>query len=249
MGERALVVEDEESIAQLNGRLLELEGFRVDIALTAFEGGRLARTNDYTMVILDMNLPDGRGIDVLQIIRERSRTTPVLIVSGVDKTGITVNALDAGADDYLHKPYHTAELRARVRALVRRGQLVESPRIECGNVMLHRMERYATVADEPLNLTGKEFALLEYFVINRGKALARKDLLEKVWRFDFDPGTNMVDVNVARLRAKLAALGANCLLQSQRGVGYVFSESDSSAFTSKISYPGLREPVLQEPAE
>lgn len=225
MSECALVVEDDESIARLNARLLELEGFRVDIALTAVEGSRLARANDYAMIILDMVLPDGRGMAVLEIIRERSKTTPVLIVSGQGETGITVSALDAGADDYLQKPYHTAELRARVRALLRRGQLVESSRIGCGNVMLHRMERYATVADEQLNLTAKEFALLEYFVINRGKTLTRKDLLEKVWRFDFDPGTNMVDVNVARLRAKLVDLSATCRLNAERGVGYVFCEA------------------------
>ena len=219
------MVEDEQSIADLNGRLLELEGFRVDIALTAGEGARLARANDYAMVVLDMNLPDGRGMDVLEIIRDRSKTTPILIVSGVDETATTVGALDAGADDYLNKPYHTAELRARIRALVRRGQLVESPRISCGNLILNRMERFAMVADEELSLTAKEFALLEYFVINRGKTLSRKDLLEKVWRFDFDPGTNMVDVNVARLRSKLAALSATCRVNSQRGVGYVFSET------------------------
>lgn len=220
----ALVIEDEGSIAELNGRLLELEGFRVDIALTAGEGGRLARANDYRMVILDMNLPDGSGMDVLEIVRERSKTTPVLIVSGVDETATTVSALDAGADDYLNKPYVAAELRARVRALMRRGQLVESPVISCGNLSVNRMERYATVADEVLNLTVKEFALLEYFVINCGTTLTRQDLLKKVWRFDFDPGTNMVDVNVARLRAKLAGLSATCRVKSQRGVGYVFSE-------------------------
>lgn len=223
---RALVIEDDENIAALNRRLLELEGFQVDVALTAREGERLARANDYSAVTLDLLLPDGHGMAVLEIIRERSKTTPVLIVSGVGDISSTVSALDAGADDYLHKPYQAQELRARVRALLRRGQLVESPRIECGNVRLHRMERHATVADERLNLTAKEFALLEHFVINRGKTLTRKELLEKVWRFSFDPGTNMVDVNVARLRAKLVALGATCRLDSRRGVGYVFSEDE-----------------------
>lgn len=221
---RALVIEDDESVAQLNRRLLELEGFRVDIAPTASEGDQLARANDYALIILDIFLPDGPGMAVLEMIRERGKTTPVLIVSGVGDLQSTISALDAGADDYLHKPYQAEELRARVRILLRRGQLVESPRIGCGNVMLHRMERYATVADKQLNLTAKEFALLEYFVINRGKTLTRKELLEKVWRFDFDPGTNMVDVNVSRLRAKLADLGATCGLDAERGVGYVFSE-------------------------
>lgn len=225
MDERALVVEDEKSIAELNKRLLELEGFCVDIALTALEGARLARVNDYGIVLLDMNLPDGQGMDVLGVVRRRCETTPILIVSGLNGTSITVSALDAGADDYLLKPYHTAELRARVRALMRRGQVVESASITCGNLSLNRLERCATVGDKQLTLTAKEFALLEYFVLNCGKTLARKDLLQKVWRFDFDPGTNMVDVNVARLRAKMAGLSATCRVNSARGVGYVFSET------------------------
>ena len=225
MDERALVVEDEEGIAELNKRLLELEGFRVDIALTALEGTRLARAHDYGLVILDMNLPDGHGMDVLGVVRDRSGMTPVLIVSGVNATDITVGALDAGADDYLMKPYHTAELRARVRALMRRGQVLESARVTCGNLSLHRLERSATVDDKRLSLTVKEFALLEYFVLNSGKTLTRKDLLHNVWRFEFDPGTNMVDVNVARLRAKMAGLSATCRVNSARGVGYVLRET------------------------
>jgi two-component system, OmpR family, response regulator len=225
MGECALVIEDDEGVAQLNRRLLELEGFSVDVALTAAEGGRLARANDYALITLDMILPDGHGVAVLEIIRERDKTTPVLIVSGIDDIASTVRALDAGADDYLLKPYHAEELRARLRALLRRGQLAKAPRIGCGNVRLHRTERSVTVGDEQLNLTTKEFALLEYFVSHRGQTLTRAELLEKVWRFNFDPGTNMVDVNVARLRAKLVGLGATCRLEARRGVGYVFSEA------------------------
>ena len=221
---RALVIEDDESVAKLNRYLLELEGFKVDVAATAGNAVELTVGDDYALIILDMLLPDGPGIAVLEKIRERSRTTPVLIVSGIDDIGATVAALDAGADDYLHKPYEVDELRARVRALMRRGKLVTSPVVECGNVVLYRMERYATVADVLLNLTVKEFALLEHFVMNRGKTLSRKSLLEKVWRFDFDPGTNMVDVNVARLRAKLTDLGATCRLDAHRGVGYVFND-------------------------
>jgi DNA-binding response OmpR family regulator len=220
---RALVVEDDEIVAGFNQRLLEQEGFRVELALTAAEGARLARDNDYTLIMLDLLLPDGHGMDVLKGIRERARATPVLVVSGMDDIGSMVGALDAGADDYLYKPYQPEELRARVRALLRRGRLIGSPRLDCGNVTLQRMERQATVAEEALNLTVKEFALLEYFIVNRGKMITREELLAKVWRVDFDPGTNIVDVNVARLRAKLVALGATCRLDTQRGAGYVLS--------------------------
>ena len=224
MPKSALVIEDDESVALLNRRLLELEGFRVDIAPTAAHGERLARANVYAMITLDMMLPDGNGLAVLETIRGRDKTTPVLILSGIDDMSSTVSALDAGADDYLLKPYQAEELRARLRALMRRGQLAKSPRIRCGNVMLHLTERSVIVGESQLNLTPKEFGLLEYFVSHRGETLSRTELLEKVWRFDFDPGTNMVDVNVARLRAKLVGVGASCRLEARRGVGYVFSE-------------------------
>jgi DNA-binding response OmpR family regulator len=224
MSKSALVIEDDEGVAQLSRRLLEMEGFRVDVAPTAADGERLARANVYSLITLDMILPDGHGLTVLEIIRERDKTTPVLIVSGIGDMASTVSALDAGADDYLLKPYKAEELRARLRALMRRGQLAKSPRIRCGNVMLHAMERSVMVGDAQLNLSPKEFALLEHFISHRGETLTRTELLEKVWRFDFDPGTNMVDVNVARLRAKLVALGASCRVEARRGVGYVFSE-------------------------
>jgi DNA-binding response OmpR family regulator len=221
---RALVVEDQENIAELNRRLLEHEGFGVDVALTAREGERHARANDYELIILDMILPDGHGMNVLKAIRERTQTTPVLILSGEDDVEVTVGALDAGADDYLTKPYQAVELTARIRALTRRGQLVQSAQLTCGNVVLHRMERHATVGEVVLSLTVKEFSLLETFILNRGKTLTREALLKTVWRFDFDPNTNMLDVNVSRLRAKLVALGATCRLDARRGVGYVFND-------------------------
>ncbi|MEO8624672.1 MAG: response regulator transcription factor [bacterium] len=220
----ALVVEDQKNVAELNRRLLLQERFEVDVALTAHDGVRLAQANEYTLVILDMILPDGHGMDVLKAIRERSQTTPVLILSGEDDIDVTVGALDAGADDYLTKPYQAVELTARIRALTRRGQLVQSAQLACGNVVLHRMERHATVGNAPLSLTVKEFSLLETFMQNRGKTLTREMLLKTVWRFDFDPNTNMLDVNVSRLRAKLTALKATCRLDARRGVGYVFDE-------------------------
>jgi len=221
---RALVVEDDEAILRLLTQSLEQEGFDVDRAQTVSEGGRLARGNEYELIILDMQLPDGRGIAVLEVIRERGGTTPVLIVSGEGDIDAMVRGLDAGADDYLDKPYQPQELRARIRALLRRGPLAGSPTIGCGNMVLHRTERRAMVDDAQLKLTAKEFALLEYLIVNRGKTLTRKELLSDVWRFDFDPGTNVVDVNVSRLRAKLAVLGATCRVEAERGVGYVFDE-------------------------
>jgi DNA-binding response OmpR family regulator len=221
---RALVIEDDESIATLNRRLLEPEGFQVDIARTARDGKQLARTHEYDLIMLDMMLPDGSGMDLLGIIRERSTAPAVLVVSGSGDLHATISALDAGADDYLHKPYRPDELTARVRALMRRSHSPEPQKVVCGNVTLDRLSRIAMVSSQKLHLTAKEFSLLEYFLVNQGKTLSRKQLLEKVWRFDFDPGTNLVDVNVSRVRAKLTALGATCRLEAERGVGYVFAE-------------------------
>jgi DNA-binding response OmpR family regulator len=221
---RALVVEDEVGIAKLNKRLLEAEGFETDIASTAEEGISLAQANDYDLVMLDIALPDGNGISVLKSIREKSRTTPVLIVSGSGDLDATVFGLDAGADDYLHKPYRASELSARIRALMRRSRAGEQQKMKCGNLTLDRNLRDAIVGDRQLHLAPKEFLLLEYFVRNRGKTLTRTELLAKVWRFDFDPGTHVVNVNVSRLRRKLKTAGATCRVESERGVGYVFSE-------------------------
>ena len=218
-----MVVEDDELLTQIVVRLLEQEGFLVDAAGTAAEGRQLARVNDYSLITVDMFLPDGHGMSVLEVIRERRSAASVLIVSGKGDIDTIVQALDAGADDYLQKPFRPAELRARVRALFRRGHFEGTPTMACGNIMLHRMERYATVAGKRLDLTSKEYALLEYLLTNQGRTVTRTDLLEKVWRFDFDPGTNMIDVNVSRLRAKLVGLGASCRVHAERGVGYTFS--------------------------
>jgi Response regulators consisting of a CheY-like receiver domain and a winged-helix DNA-binding domain len=218
---RALVIEDDDTIAKLNQRLLEQEGFVVDLAGSVHDGSQLVERESYDLITLDMHLPDGEGFEILEIVRARSKPTPVLIVSGNDETETTVAALDAGADDYLNKPYQTSELRARVRAVMRRSGANGLKHTSCGNVVLNSEKRDAKVADSRMNLTPKEYTLLEYFAANCGKEITRKDLLEKVWRFDFDPGTNMIDVNISRLRAKLMSCGASCRIESVRGVGYM----------------------------
>jgi DNA-binding response OmpR family regulator len=221
---RVLVIEDNEAVAKIVARSLEREGFLVDTAVTAHDGGELGRSAEYSLIILDMILPDGHGISVLKTVRESGSATPILVVSGEGDTDTIVNALDAGADDYLQKPFSDEDLRARVRSLFHRRHLSGPPTVSCGNLLLNRKDRYASVAEKRLQLTSKEYTLLEYMVVNRDKVVPRADLLKKVWRFDFDPGTNMVDVNVSRLRAKLAGLGATCRFEAQSGAGYVFGE-------------------------
>lgn len=221
---RALVIEDDEAIARLNQRLLEAEGFVVSITDTEAEGKRLALSIGYDMIVADLMLPDGSGMNVLKAVRETGSTIPILVVSGVDDIKSTVAALDAGADDYINKPYAFQEFKARVRALMRRDQPGPA-RISCGNIVLDRMTRVAAVDGNRLNLTVKECALLEYFMINSGRVIPRRELLEKVWSLDFDTGTNIIDVNIARLRGKLTSLGAPGRIKAKRGVGYLFNES------------------------
>jgi two-component system OmpR family response regulator len=218
---RALVIEDEAGVTNLNRRLLEEEGFDVDTAGSVHEALDHVHHSTYDLVTLDIHLPDGLGLEVLEVIRSKSALTPVLIISANSAIDATVRGLDAGADDYLNKPYDTSELRARVRALMRRSSSTQAHAMTCGNVVLDGRNRTATVGEAAMDLTPKEFSLLEYLTSTAGAEVTRKELLEKVWRFDFDPGTNMVDVNVSRLRAKLLSRGATCRLDSVRGVGYV----------------------------
>jgi DNA-binding response OmpR family regulator len=222
---RALVIEDEQQVAEVNKRVIEGEGFSVDTAATLSDGQRLALANDYDIIVTDLMLPDGNGLAIVEDVRQRGKGTPILVITGVDAVESTVAALDLGADDYLRKPYRIDELRARVRALMRRGQSGVATQITCGNITINRISREAKVNDRALNLTPKEFTLLEFFMSRPGKPVPRSELLEKVWRINFDTGTNVVDVNVARLRAKLSALDATCRIDAERGVGYKFTET------------------------
>jgi two-component system OmpR family response regulator len=176
-------------------------------------------------MVTDLMLADGHGLTIVEAVRQRGKGMPILVLTGIDAVECTVAALDLGADDYLRKPYRIDELRARILALLRRGQTGVSTQLTCGNIMMNRMSREAKVNDRALNLTPKEFMLLEFFVSRRGTAVSRAELLEKVWRIDFDTGTNLVDVNVARLRAKLSALDATCSIDAARGIGYKLTEA------------------------
>ncbi len=223
---RALVIEDDGPIARLNKRVLEAEGFTVTLGATVGDGERLALSGDYDIIVTDLMLPDGHGLTVVKSVRERGNATPILVLTGVDAIESIVDALECGADDYLKKPYQVEELRARIRALMRRGIPAGAIRIVCCNIVVDRMAHEAAVNDRRLSLTPKEYTLLEYFMTRpRGVVIPRSELLEKVWRIDFDPRTNVVDVNVARLRGKLLAAGATCRIEAERGVGYLFAES------------------------
>lgn len=222
---RALIIEDDPTLALLLQHLLEEERFAVDRATTAQEGESLALVYDYDVVVLDLGLPDRSGMTVLQALRRDGRDTPVLVLTAETGTATTVRTLDSGADDYLKKPVVLDEFKARLRALLRRGGARRNELLGCGNLTLNRLTREARAGMTEIRVTAKELALLEYFLLHPNEVVTRTTLLEKVWDMQFDPATNVIDVNVARLRKKLADAGSTAKITARRGIGFVLAET------------------------
>lgn len=220
---RVLIVDDDPTIAQLCRLLLEEMGFAVDEAPSDAEARVLAMVNEYDAIVLDLVLPDGHGLPIIQWLRREGRDTPVLVLTASSDRATLVSALDAGADDFIAKPFEFAEFRARMRALVRRGGARHSEQLTLGNVVFNRLAREVRVDGNVVKLTARELRTLEHFLAHANEVVTRSDLLEKVLDMSFDPGTNVVDVNVARLRKKLAAAGASVAFTARRGVGFVLS--------------------------
>ena len=210
-------------MALLTKQVLEQEGFAVDHATTGNDAQTLAFVNDYDAIVLDLGLPDRNGLTVLQALRKDGRTTPVIVLTGSNDSATTVRALDAGADDYLKKPIVIEEFRARMRALVRRGGATRSEQLAAGNVVVNRLTRQVLVDGKECALTAKEFQLLEHFIMHQGQVVTRTQLLEKVWDMHFDPGSNVVDVHVTRLRKKLESSTASVRITARRGMGFVLT--------------------------
>ncbi len=220
---RALLVEDDPTMALLTREVLESEGFAVDHAATGNDAHTLAFVNDYDAIVLDLALPDRHGLTVLQALRREGRTTPVIVLTGSADSASTVRALDAGADDYQTKPIVIDEFRARMRALVRRGGAKRTEQLVCGNLTLNRLTREVLIGGKDCPLTAKEFQLLEHLLLHVGEVITRTVLLEKVWDMHFDPGSNVVDVHVTRLRKKLEAGAADLKIVARRGMGFVLT--------------------------
>jgi len=210
-------------MALLTKQVLEQEGFAVDHATTGNDAQTLAFVNDYDAIVLDLGLPDRNGLTVLHALRKDGRTTPVIVLTGANDSATTVRALDAGADDYLRKPIVIEEFRARMRALVRRGGATRSEQLAAGNVVVNRLTRQVLVDGKECALTAKEFQLLEHFIMHQGEVVTRAQLLEKVWDMHFDPGSNVVDVHVTRLRKKLQSSTASVKITARRGMGFVLT--------------------------
>jgi two-component system OmpR family response regulator len=217
---RVLVVEDHPDMAQLLGQGLREAGFAVDALTTGEDAVSMATEYDYDAVVLDVMLPGIDGIEACRRIRQAGRAAPVLLLTARDAVRDRVSGLDAGADDYLTKPFSFEELLARLRALMRRGPSERPPTLEVEDLTLdpgtHRVER----AGREIDLTPKEFALLEYFMRHPGEVLTRTKLLEHVWDFAFDGDSNVVDVFVRSLREKIDRPFGVGSIETVRGVGY-----------------------------
>ena len=214
-----LVVEDEDSIASFVVKGLKAEGHTPSRASTAAEAIGLSGTYDWDIVLLDLILPDGHGLDVLRAIRSTNPDTAVIVLSALGEVEDKVALLDAGADDYLVKPFAFAELLARIRANTRQGH-ASSRVLELGDLALDTKTRRATRGEVVTDLPSREFTLLEYFMRHPGQVLTRQQLLDSVWGINFDPGTNVVDVYVGYLRRKLDRPGEPSVIETVRGAGY-----------------------------
>jgi DNA-binding response OmpR family regulator len=221
---RILVVEDEKKLAGFIRRALKEDGHAVDLCHDGREGRDMAAREDYDAVVLDLMLPGVGGLEVLQDLREQGRTMPVLVLTARDSVEDRVKGLDRGADDYLTKPFALDELRARLRALLRRGKEGGASTLRFSDVTMDLLERSVRRGPRAVVLTAREFALLEYFLRHPRRVLTRTSIAEHVWDYNFDWQSNVVDVFIAAVRRKLEEQGEPRLIHTLRGVGYVLRE-------------------------
>jgi len=218
-----LVIEDDAMVARVVARALESAGYTVDTTASANDGLTRASTGSYDAILLDLELPDRDGLDVLRELRGSGLTTPILIMTGRDDDEHVVRGLDAGADDYLLKPVSTDVLKARVRAAIRRGGSGQPDQLVLGDLVVDRLGRQVTGAGATIALTPKEFSMLEFLLLRAEQVVPRSELLEHVWHMRFDPGSNVVDAHVARLRQKLRQAIELPEIKTVRGVGFTLS--------------------------
>jgi DNA-binding response OmpR family regulator len=224
---RILLVEDEEKLAEATARSLKVEGFAVDVALDGADGMERAAGLAYDLIILDIMLPGLDGSQVLQKIRARNREVPVLMLTAKDSVQDKVKHFEMGADDYLTKPFSFAELLVRVKSLLRRRPTQHTDVIHIGDFELNRLTHKAKRADKRIELSGKEYSLLEYLVTNAGRVLSRAMIIEHVWDQSFENLTNIVDVYIRQLRAKIDEGHERKLIRTIRGAGYLFGDEAS----------------------
>jgi DNA-binding response OmpR family regulator len=219
---RALIIEDNPKMAAAIQRGLRENGYAVDVSNTGFDGEDLAAGGQYDVVVLDLMLPDRDGVEVCRNLRRRCVRTPILMLTALSGTDDKISGLDAGADDYLTKPFEFEELLARVRALLRRGEATEGRYLSCDGLKLDLYTRRVERGGNHVELSNKEFALLEYFMRNPNRVLSRAQIAEKVWDMNFDTGSNVIDVYVSGLRKKVDRGYDRELIHTLKGAGYRF---------------------------
>ena len=218
---KILVIEDDPTVGQFVKRGLEQQRWGVDLVANGDEGEQAALAGSYDMVILDMRLPGKSGLQVLSGLRARGFERPVLVLTAQDAIDAKVETLRAGADDYVTKPFAFEELLARVEALSRRPRVLASPSLKVADLELHLDTREVTRGESPIELTPKEYTVLEYLMRHAGRVMSRTLITEYAWGYHFDPGTNIVDVVINHLRKKIDASHSSKLIHTIRGVGYV----------------------------
>ena len=226
---KILVVEDDRKVAGFIEQGLKEEGHVVDVAPDGDEATMLAHVYDYDVILLDVVLPKKNGFQIATELRREGRTTPILMLTSRDASEDVVRGLDAGADDYLAKPFQFEELLARIRALHRRGGTARVENLKVGGIEVDRLRHEATLNGRKLNLTPKEFQLLEYFMLHPDEVVRRTTLLEKVWDMHFDPESNVVDVHVGNLRRKLRGAAGGALISTVRGVGFMLRRPEAAS--------------------
>jgi DNA-binding response OmpR family regulator len=221
---KVLVVEDNEPLRRSISQRLRESGFAVDETGDGPEGLWLATENKYAVAILDLMLPGLDGIELLRKMRKQNEDSSVLIITARDQVGDRVAGLDAGADDYLVKPFALDELMARVRALTRRAHSVKNPVLKVGDLEIDTRRRAASRGGEAIDLTAREYALLELLALRAGEVVSRAEIWEQLYDFNQDPESNVVDVFVAYLRRKIEREGKPKLIHTRRGMGYILEE-------------------------
>lgn len=222
---RALLIEDDQGIRKSVSHGLRESGFVVDTAADGTQGMTLATSEPYDVMILDLMLPGRDGFSLLKDLRSRGSKTPVICLTARDAVEDRIRGLDLGADDYMAKPFSFAELLARIRALLRRGSSLAHNPIVVGDLSIDVLARQVHRQEQRIELSAREFALLDYLARNAGQVLSRSMILERVWNMTHDPLTNVVDVHINRLRKKVDHGFAKPLIHTIRGVGYVLRES------------------------
>jgi two-component system, OmpR family, response regulator len=217
---RLLVVEDERKIAGFIRRGLEEQGFSVEVCGNGNDAYELAITRQYDAVILDIMLPGRDGLSILRSLRERKHTVPVILLTARTELNERIDGLNLGADDYLTKPFYIEELFARIHAVTRRVRGGQSNILQLNDLTLDLMTRKVKSGEQEVELTSREFCLLEQLMSAPGRVFTRTQLLEHVWGYEFDPETNLVDVNIGRLRKKIDGESKHPLIETVRGVGY-----------------------------